>query len=554
MSDAITRKEAYLKSIANGTSSALKPITREEQYLAYIAGESKSFPTTPITREEAFLDKIAKSGVSGGSSINVQPLNATENGTWDAPEGQAYDPVTVDVKPITEPITITENGVYPVPKGGGLEFGKEYKFKDVITEEDFQAYIAASNGGEDVGGMRAYVLCDAVELAVMPVDTNNVYMVSVLTNGAENVISYVLGGSAFGFADGWQLADKTPTNAPTITVAEHAKMSADLATTAIFFDIETKSLDGWGEITVNVAGGGGDIVFPNDNKTHLLVSIKDTRRMPIPFNIYVDGEVVIKIDWGDGNTETFPFTTNWVNPKHTYANVGDYVVTIEKTWGEGQYKLGNGYDTSAVIGGNEKGGYYTVLKKAHIGQGTTTLHNGTFAYCMHLESVSMEDNITTLGNTVFTACESLKEIIFSNGITSLSEDYLSGRINLKKVVFPNKLTSIPNSLCYSCATLEDVTMGDTITNIGTSAFYACRCLRDLVMPASLTSIGDNAFNYCEGVKTYDFSKCTSVPVLGGTRVFYKNASDIEILVPFALYDEWKVATNWATHASKIKAV
>lgn len=98
MSDAITRKESLLKSIADGTSSSLKPITREEQYLAYIAGESNSFPTTPITREEAFLDKIAKSGAgNGGSGINVQPLTVTENGTWDAPDGQAYDPVIVNV-------------------------------------------------------------------------------------------------------------------------------------------------------------------------------------------------------------------------------------------------------------------------------------------------------------------------------------------------------------------------------------------------------------------------------------------------------------------------
>ena len=72
MSDAITRKESLLKSIADGTSSSLKPITREEQYLAYIAGESNSFPTNPITREEAFLDKIAKrGGGGGGSTINV---------------------------------------------------------------------------------------------------------------------------------------------------------------------------------------------------------------------------------------------------------------------------------------------------------------------------------------------------------------------------------------------------------------------------------------------------------------------------------------------------
>ena len=68
MSNAVTRKEAYLKSIGDGTSSALKPITREEQYLAYIAGDTNSFPLEPITREEAFLDKIAKSGAGGGGS------------------------------------------------------------------------------------------------------------------------------------------------------------------------------------------------------------------------------------------------------------------------------------------------------------------------------------------------------------------------------------------------------------------------------------------------------------------------------------------------------
>lgn len=98
MSDAITRKESLLKSIADGTSSSLKPITREEQYLAYIAGETNSFPLEPITREEAFLDKIAKSGGgNGGSGVNVQPVTLTSNGTHNAPEGIAWTPVQVNV-------------------------------------------------------------------------------------------------------------------------------------------------------------------------------------------------------------------------------------------------------------------------------------------------------------------------------------------------------------------------------------------------------------------------------------------------------------------------
>lgn len=126
MSDAITRNESLLKSIADGTSSSLKPITREEQYLAYIAGETNSFPLEPITREEAFLDKIAKNGAGGGgSSINVQPLTVTENGTFDAPEGQAYDPVIVNVA-----------------SGGGAELNIAYG--DTAPEDTSKLWIKTS--------------------------------------------------------------------------------------------------------------------------------------------------------------------------------------------------------------------------------------------------------------------------------------------------------------------------------------------------------------------------------------------------------------------------
>lgn len=98
MSKPITRQEALLNSIANGENSQIQPVTREEQYLSYIAGESYSYPPNPITRKEAYLDKIARSGVSGGSGVNVQPLTVTENGTYTALSGTAYSPVNVNVE------------------------------------------------------------------------------------------------------------------------------------------------------------------------------------------------------------------------------------------------------------------------------------------------------------------------------------------------------------------------------------------------------------------------------------------------------------------------
>jgi hypothetical protein len=42
-----------------------------------------------------------------------------------------------------------------------------------------------------------------------------------------------------------------------------------------------------------------------------------------------------------------------------------------------------------------------------------------------------------------------------------------------------------------------------------------------------------------------------VPTLGGTGVFSSIPSDCKIVVPDNLYDTWKAATNWSTHASKM---
>lgn len=127
---AITRKEALLKSISGGESANVSPITREEQYLSYIAGESNSYPSQPITREEVYLDKIAKSGISGGGSgVNVQSLSVTENGTYTAPSGVAYSPIFVDVETEEIPtqektVDITENGTTEITADEGYLLSK----------------------------------------------------------------------------------------------------------------------------------------------------------------------------------------------------------------------------------------------------------------------------------------------------------------------------------------------------------------------------------------------------------------------------------------------
>ena len=91
----ITRTENFLARAAGDAAQKLKPITRKEQFYARIAGDDGEV-LEPITRTEHFLQRIIDAG-GGGGDITVEALTVTENKTFTAPEGKAYNPVTVNV-------------------------------------------------------------------------------------------------------------------------------------------------------------------------------------------------------------------------------------------------------------------------------------------------------------------------------------------------------------------------------------------------------------------------------------------------------------------------
>ena len=94
--DPITRSEQFYSRIAGESGAEIEPKTREEHFLARIAGDADAKVLEPKTRTEHFLQQIIDSG-GGGGDITVESLPVTENGTYTAPSGKAYSPVTVNV-------------------------------------------------------------------------------------------------------------------------------------------------------------------------------------------------------------------------------------------------------------------------------------------------------------------------------------------------------------------------------------------------------------------------------------------------------------------------
>lgn len=111
-------------------------------------------------------------GEGGGSQITVEPLNATDNGIYDAGSGKAYNPVSVDVpEPTLISKSITANGTY----NASSDNADGYSSVTVNVPDTAQALIDKSISGtvtipSGTTTLRQYILngCSSITDIVFP--------------------------------------------------------------------------------------------------------------------------------------------------------------------------------------------------------------------------------------------------------------------------------------------------------------------------------------------------------------------------------------------------
>ena len=253
----------------------------------------------------------------------------------------------------------------------------------------------------------------------------------------------------------------------------------------------------------------GAMYITDDGATRLHIRIATIGRMTVP--LYIGQTVAngVSIDWGDGSTPETLSGTGYVNTSHTYAEPGDYVISLMP-------------DDGCTLSFGANSSSYCVMG--------STGNNGK-VYCNMLKDVSIGKNVESTGIYAFNACSSLASITIPDGVTSIS-----------------------SKAFQYCSSLASITIPDGVTSIGTYAFYGCSSLASITIPDGVTSIKNYVFQSCYGMRYYDFSARTSVPTLSSTNAFSNIPSDCQMLIPSALYDEWSAATNWATYASHMVAV
>ena len=276
----------------------------------------------------------------------------------------------------------------------------------------------------------------------------------------------------------------------------------------------------------------GAMYITDDGATRLHIRIATVGRMTVPLYIGQTVENGVSIDWGDGSTAETLAGTGDVNTSHTYAEPGDYVISLMPK-DSCTLSLGKKSSPYCVMGttGNNGIVYCNMLQDVFVGESVTSIDVGAFYYCYSLASITIPDGVTSIGASAFYYCYSLSS-----------------------VTIPDSVTSISSNAFRSCYSLASVTIPDSVTSVGGNAFYSCYSLSSVTIPDSVTSISSNAFYSCYGMRYYDFSACTDIPTLSNASAFDNIPPDCQMLIPTALYDEWSTATNWATYASYMAAV
>lgn len=322
----------------------------------------------------------------------------------------------------------------------------------------------------------------------------------------------------------------------------------------------------------------GAMYITDDGATRLHIRIATVGRMTVP--LYIGQTVAngVSIDWGDGSTAETLAGTGDVNTSHTYAEPGDYTISLMPEDGC-TLSFGEGPSSYCVMGtpGNNGRVYCNMLQEVYIGKNVTSISNNAFQSCSSLASITIPDGVTSIGTYAFQGCYSLASITIPDGVTSIENHTFQNCYSLVSITIPDSFISIRSSAFQYCYSLASITIPDGVTSISSNAFQYCYVLSriaiqdgvkyidsaafancyvlvSITIPDSVTYINSSAFANCYGMRYYDFSACTDIPSLLKTNAFTNIPSDCQMLIPAALYDEWSAATNWATYASYMVAV
>ena len=234
----------------------------------------------------------------------------------------------------------------------------------------------------------------------------------------------------------------------------------------------------------------GAMYETSDGHTRITVS-PDPSNLSAELVLSLD-QTQVNIDWGDGNTETLTEVAAARTLTHTYAQQREYVVDIERVYGN--VYLGNRTGSAPVT--SQKG----LLKHVEIGRGFL-LADKAFSDCNTLESVIIPDSINSLAIYTFNNCYSLRFVVLPDTFVSLASYVFNNCYSLREVVFSDPMSGVSTYAFRYCSGLERFCCSRVLGSIGRNAFEGCYNLKKIYLGEEMTSIAESTFSECRNLVT-----------------------------------------------------
>lgn len=299
-----------------------------------------------------------------------------------------------------------------------------------------------------------------------------------------------------------------------------------------------------------------------DGKTRLYIKIENQVRKDMTLNLYQNTAGDISVDWGDGSAAETSDTAGNISLPHTYESAGEYTITLAVKTGA---KAGLGHFLSPyrqILSGNgtnpdkdtfSSNIHTNALIKAELGDDITDIEDEAFSGCENLESVNIPTSIENIKSYAFLDCRKLRWI--SNKHMLMMYNYALTENGLQRAAFGGGGYAFGTYAAFQKnKDLRRSVLPTHCSSILSSDYNGCTALVEVICNNNIKKIGSMAFFGCYSLKRLDLTKNTEIATLESYDAFQKTASDLEILVPASLAEEWKKASNWVTYADNIKGV
>ena len=374
---------------------------------------------------------IGQIQTGGGGSVTVNPLSVTQNGTYTAPTGTAYSPVTVNVS------------------GGGSSSAQ----RNDVNFFDYDGTIVYS-----------YTAAEALALTELPANPSHTGLVAQGWNWTLAQMKAQV--TAMGKCDIGQMY---------ITASGDTEIDVSFPDSARLSPIMTIAVNG----TITVDWGDG-------TTADTVTGTSLTSRKAVPHTYAGTGDYTIVIHTVSGSFSFYCMSSYTILRKNTTGNQNRvYANTIQKI------RLGNGITSIANCAFYN----CHSLTSITIPSGVTSIADSAFYNCHGLTSIAIPSGVTSIGTYAFYSCYSLTSIAIPSGVTSIGNYAFQNCYSLASITISSGVTSIGSYEFSACYSLASITIPSGVTSIAAQVFYNCCGLGAIHFKSSTppTVANSNAF-------------------------------------------------------------